>query len=95
MWHCEKSILMILKKILDENHSIHIFGGWHSGKSVTSCLLAQRYEDYTKILLPLSSIPQVSLYPLKIIAQETGKKVIILDGINIMIPIYASLCAVL
>lgn len=72
-----------LKKILDENHSIHIFGGWHSGKSVTSCLLAQRYEDYTKILLPLSSIPQVSLYPLKIIAQETGKKVIILDGINI------------
>lgn len=85
-----------LKKTLDQDYAIHVFGGWRDGKSVTSCLLAQLYEGYSKILIPLSANSQVSLSPLNIIAKEVGKKIIILDGMKVDDPDSCiSLCSII
>ena len=77
-----RELLDKCQKILDNEFALHIYGSYRSGKSVLSCLLAKRYPEYVKMIIPFNRLP-ISFAPLRQIASEKGKKIIILDGLNI------------
>ena len=77
-----KDVVKRSKQILDSEYALHIYGTYKSGKSVLACLIAQEYPEYTKIRAELDYWNQINIYSLLKRIGTTGKKIVIIDGLQ-------------
>ena len=77
-----EDVVKYCKQILDSEHVLHIYGTFKSGKSVLACLIAQKYQDYTKIRIGLDYKSQITVQSLLQAIGIKGKKIVIIDGLQ-------------
>lgn len=70
-----------VRRILDAKGAVYIYGGFKTGKSILSCLVAQSYTDYEKVRIPLGYKNILSIKDIVDRYEYSKKLLFVIDGI--------------